>query len=264
MTAATTVLLDIADGIGWLRLNRPESLNALSRQLIDDLNSALDQLEREPRCRTIVVTGMGSAFSAGGDLKEFKHHIDSDDADGLLGLIDYTAKALTRLENSPKPVIAAVNGVAVAGGMELLLCCDIVLAAETAMIGDGHARYGVLPGAGGAARLVNKVAPNIAARLLLTGELFPAGHRHFTGLIDEVVPYAELLSRATELAAHMTQLSPLALASIKKVSHEAKGRPASVGLKLELAALENYVGSRDFAEGMAAFSQRRTPKFSGR
>jgi enoyl-CoA hydratase/carnithine racemase len=260
----TTVLVEVADNIGWLRLNRPDKLNAFSRQLINDLNSALDHLESDPHCRVIVITGMGTAFSAGGDLAEFKRHIDDDDHDGLVALIDYTATSLTRLEDSSKPVIAAVNGVAVAGGMEMLLCCDIVLAADSAMIGDGHAKYGVLPGAGGATRLVSKVAPNVAARLLLTGELFPAGHHVFAGLIDEVLPKDELLSRAENLAAHMARLSPLALANIKRVSHEAKDQPVAVGLKLELAALEGYIGCADFGEGMAAFSERRRPEFTGK
>ena len=257
------VLLDIADGVAWVRLNRPEDLNALSLRLMDDLNAALDQVDADPACRVIVVTGMGRAFSAGGDLKEFKGHLDDEDPDALLHFIDYTAKTFTRLEDSSKPVIAAVNGIAVAGGMELLLCCDIVLAAETAMIGDGHAKYGVLPGAGGAARLVHKVAPNAAARLLLTGQLFPAAHPIFTGLIDEVIPSDELLDHAADLATHVASLSPLALAHIKAVSHEARDQPTSVGLKLELGAFTRYVVSRDFREGMAAFSEHRQPQFSG-
>lgn len=259
-----TVLLDIDAGVGWVRLNRPDHLNAFSQRLMDDLNSVIDRIEEDPGCRVVVVTGNGRAFSAGGDLKEFKQHLDTGDHDGLVRLIDYTATTLSRLEDGPRPVIAAVNGVAVAGGMELVLCCDIVLAAESAMIGDGHAKYGVLPGAGGAARLVHKIAPNAAARLLLTGNLFPAGHPMFTGLVDGTFPSDELLIRAAELATEMARLSPLALANIKAVAREARNQPVSVGLKLELEAFRSYVGSHDFNEGMAAFSERRTPNFLGR
>lgn len=260
----STVLLEVRDGVGWIRLNRPNRLNAFSRRLIDDLNTVLDRIDDDSRCRVIVVTGNGRAFSAGGDLKEFKCHLDAADRDGLVRLIDYTAGTLSRLEESPRPVVAAVNGIAVAGGMELMLCCDIVVAAESALMGDGHAKYGVLPGAGGAARLVHKIASNSAARLLLTGELFPAGHRIFTGLVDEVVPDAALLQRVARLAEHMARLSPLALGHIKAVAREARHQPVSVGLKLELAAFGDYVGSEDFAEGMAAFGERRIPEFHGR
>lgn len=144
----STVLLAITRGVGWLRLNRADKRNALSQQLISDLNAALDQIENDPSCRVIVVTGMGPAFSAGGDLREFKQFLDRGDREGLVRFVDHTAKTLSRLEDSPRPVIAAVNGVAVAGGMELLLCCDIVLAADTALIGDGHARYGAPSRAG--------------------------------------------------------------------------------------------------------------------
>lgn len=259
----STVLLAITRGVGWLRLNRADKRNALSQQLISDLNAALDQIENDPSCRVIVVTGMGPAFSAGGDLREFKQFLDRGDREGLVRFVDRTAKTLSRLEDSPRPVIAAVNGVAVAGGMELLLCCDIVLAADTALIGDGHARYGVLPGAGGVARLVNKVPPNIAARLLLSGELLPAGHRHLTGLVDEVVPHDELIGVAGKLAAHIADLSPLALAHMKRTAHSARNQPVSVGLGLELTTFGDYIGSRDFAEGMSAFSEHRAPVFTG-
>jgi enoyl-CoA hydratase/carnithine racemase len=260
----STVLLEVREGVGWIRLNRPQHLNAFSRQLMDDLNAVLDHIDADPGCRVIVVTGTGRAFSAGGDLTEFKHHLDTDDRDGLLRFIDYTAATLTRLENSARPVVAAVNGLAVAGGMELILCCDIVLAADSARIGDGHAKYGVLPGAGGAARLVNKVAPNAAIRLLLTGDLLPAGDPVFAGLVNEVVTLGELHDRTARLARHMAGLSPLALGHIKTVAREARHQPVSVGLKLELEAFKTYVGSEDFAEGMAAFSERRTPEFCGR
>jgi len=259
-----TVLLDVRDGVAWLHLNRPRQLNALSRELTWELNTTLDRIEADPRCRVIVVTGVGRAFSAGGDLTEFKRHLDAGDADGLLRLIDDTATTLTRFEDNSRPVIAAVNGIAVAGGMEMLLCCDIVVAAESALMGDGHAKYGVIPGAGGAARLVHKVSSNSAARLLLTGELFPAGHRVFTGLVDEVVPDGCLRDRAHQLAVQMARLSPLALGHIKAVAREARHQPVSVGLKLEFAAFADYVGSKDFAEGMAAFSERRIPEFHGR
>lgn len=258
------VHLQTVDGVAWITLNRPHALNAFSHSLMDCLNVVLDQIDSDITCRVIVVTGHGRAFSAGGDLKEFKQRLDTGDHDKLLAFIDYTAKTLTRLEDNDRPVIAAVNGTAVAGGLELILCCDLVLAAQDARIGDGHLRYGVLPGAGGAARLVQKIPHNIAARLLMTGELFRADFFRDAGLVNEVLPPSELMTRAADLARHIAALSPTAIGHVKHVSREAYSQPTSIGLKLELSAFESYVKSADFAEGMAAFTERRKPTFEDR
>ena len=245
-------------------MNRPERLNAFSESLLDGICEALDTIDETPDTRVIVVTGNGRAFSAGGDLTEFRSRLGNDDHDGLIFFINYTATTLTRLEENPRPVIAAVNGVAVAGGLELLLCCDIVLAADNAQIGDGHQRYGVLPGAGGAARLVQKVPRNVASRLLLTGELFPADRFVSWGLVDEVLPGGKLEARATEMAAHLAGLSPLALSTVKRTARDAVLQPPAVGLKLELDAFAGYIHSADFTEGMNAFAAKRAPRFIGR
>lgn len=255
------VRLRIEEGVAWITLDRPRSLNAFSQSLMDRLNVVLDEIDADGRARVIVVTGAGDAFSAGGDLKEFKARLDTGRHDELLAFIEYTATTLTRLEDSVRPVIAAVNGTAVAGGLELVLCCDMVLAAEHAMIGDGHLRYGVLPGAGGATRLVQKIPHNIASRLLMTGELVSAEFLRDAGLVNEVLPAPDLLIRAAELANQIAALSPTALGHVKRVSREARSQPASIGLKLELSAFQSYVHSRDLHEGMSAFSERRTPEF---
>lgn len=258
------VHLQTVDGVAWITLNRPHALNAFSHSLMDCLNVVLDQIDSDITCRVIVVTGHGRAFSAGGDLKEFKQRLDTGDHDKLLAFIDYTAKTLTRLEDNDRPVIAAVNGTAVAGGLELILCCDLVLAARDARIGDGHLRYGVLPGAGGAARLVQKIPHNIAARLLMTGELVSANFLRDAGLVNEVLPAANLLARVAELARYIAALSPTALGHIKRVSHAARSQPTSTGLELEMSAFASYVHSADFEEGMAAFTEHRTPAFGNR
>lgn len=258
-----TVTLEVTDAVAWVRLNRPNQLNAFSQELMNDLNAVLDEIELDPTVRVIVVTGNGPAFSAGGDLKQFNRMLMVSDFDGVLKFINLTARTLTRLEENPRPVIAAVNGTAVAGGLEMILCCDIVMAAKGTTIGDGHLKYGVLPGAGGSARLVRKVPHNVASRMLLTGELFPAEHLQRWGLIDDVVDAETLYKTAAERAAQLTSLSPLALSHVKRVAREASTRPASEGLRLELDAFKQYVTSHDFREGMDAFNARRVPEFLG-
>ncbi|TMR40636.1 enoyl-CoA hydratase/isomerase family protein [Actinomadura geliboluensis] len=264
MTARANVTLEVGDGVAWVRLNRPAALNAYSAALLDDLNDTLDDIEDDPRVRVLVVTGTGRAFSTGGDLKYFRSLLDTRDHDGLLAYIDYSAKTLTRFEELPKPVIAAVNGVTVAGGLELVLCCDLVIASADARIGDGHLKYGVLPGAGGSARLVRKVPANVASRLLLTGELFEPGYLQRHGLIDEVVPPDRLIGTAAAMARRLAELSPLALREVKRVAREAATQSSAIGLKLELGAFTTYVASEDFNEGMTAFTERRAPIYRGR
>ncbi|MCE0764099.1 enoyl-CoA hydratase/isomerase family protein [Pseudonocardia kujensis] len=249
--------------VAWVTLNRPEQLNAFSATLIGDLDAALERIDADPGCRVVVVTGAGRAFSAGGDLTEFRQHLESGNPEALVAFVDRAAQTLRRLEESPRPVIAAVNGAAVAGGLELILCCDIVLAAAGVRIGDGHLRYGVLPGGGGAARLTKKVPVNVAHRLLLTGDLEPAERFRDWGLVDSVVPGGELLEQAAALAERIAGLSPLALAEVKRVAREASTLPAAEGLKLELDAFAGYVRSHDLREGMQAFRERRAPRFRG-
>ncbi|GAA4556979.1 enoyl-CoA hydratase/isomerase family protein [Pseudonocardia xishanensis] len=259
-----SVSLERRGSVAWVTLQRPEQLNAFSDALIADLGEALDRIDADPACRVVVVTGAGRAFSAGGDLAEFRERLEGGRPEELVAFVDRAAQTLRRLEDSPRPVIAAVNGTAVAGGLELILCCDIVLAAEGVRIGDGHLRYGVLPGGGGAVRLTRKVPRNVAQRLLLTGDLEPAERFREWGLVDTVVPAADLLDRAAALAERLAAMSPLALAEVKRVAREASTVPAAEGLKLELDAFAGYVRSHDLHEGMQAFRERRPPRFEGR
>jgi enoyl-CoA hydratase/carnithine racemase len=260
-TDAHDVELTFAGKVAYLQLNRPDRLNAFSESLIAALGSALDRIEAEDDCRVIVVAGNGRAFSAGGDLKEFQQRLLANDHAGVTDFVGHAARTLTRLEENPRPVIAAVGGVAVAGGLELVLCCDIVIAARDVMMGDGHLRYGVLPGGGGAARLVRKLAPNVASRLLLTGELVSAEYLRDQGLVNEVVEPSELHRHVSGLAERIAQLSPLAISHVKRVAREAFGRSVADGLRLELDAFAGYVESPDFAEGVSAFDERRRPDF---
>ncbi|QEC46766.1 enoyl-CoA hydratase/isomerase family protein [Baekduia soli] len=261
MPGPREVELSLDGRVATLRLNRPERLNAISQSLMDALGDALDVIDAQPDCRVIVLGGNGRAFSAGGDLTEFLGRLRANDPAGLTAFVGQVTRTLSRLEDNPRPVIAAVNGVAVAGGLELILCCDIVVAARGAMIGDGHLTYGVLPGGGSAVRLIRKVPANVATRLLLTGDLVPAEELRDHGLVNEVVDADRLDRHVAELAERIARLSPRALAEVKRVARRAAELPVAEGLRLEHEAFGAYADSPDLAEGLAAFEERRRPEF---
>jgi enoyl-CoA hydratase/carnithine racemase len=254
------VELTVRESIAIVRLDRADRLNALSDEVLRDFEDALDQVDALA-CRAIVVTGTGRAFCAGADLGQLLDRLDAGQ-EQILAFVRRAGQLFGRLEASPLPVIAAVNGIAVAGGFELVLAADLVVAAEGAMLGDGHVRYGVLPGGGGAVRIERKLPVNVARRLLLTGDLEPAERFREWGLIEEVVPAGKLLDSALDLARRIASGSARGLAEIKRVANAARDLPTAEALALEFDAFAGYVGSPDFREGLNAFRAR--PRLSGR
>lgn len=261
--AAQPVLLEVREGVAWVRLNTPENLNALSSALLTALNDVLDVVEGDREVRVVIITGVGRAFSSGGDLSAFQQQLRAGDLAGLAAGVQRGSDTLSRIENLPKPVIAAVNGFAVAGGLELILCCDMVAASAGVRMGDGHLRYGVLPGAGGSVRLMRKIPPTAAKWLLMTGDLVPAERFLDWGLVNTVVPGELLEAAAAQLAASVARLSPLALAHVKQIATHANDRSVAVGLAQELSALQSYMRSHDFREGVDAFAEKRKPCYRG-
>lgn len=257
------VLLDYQGTTAWVRLNRPEQMNAMSDGLIAGLETALDRIDADDRARVVVITGSGRAFSAGGDLKGFREKITAGEQRAFALSLHRSRTIFKRLEETSRPVMAAVNGVAVAGGLELILCCDIVIAAESAKIGDGHLKFGVIPGSGSSVRLPRKLPLNIANRLLLTGELVPAAQMAAWGLVNEVVPDDKLVETVSALAERIGKLSPLGLAWIKQLIATGLSQPLDQALKSEIAGFEAYSHSADFLEGLTAFSEKREPNFKG-
>ncbi|MFR9805549.1 enoyl-CoA hydratase/isomerase family protein [Pseudonocardia sp. RS010] len=257
------VLVDHRGGVSWITLNRPAQLNPLSLGLMTELSDMLDDVAKDPSCRVVVVTGAGRAFSAGGDLDDFRGSLDAGRHDLVTDSIAFASATLTKLERLPQPVIAAVNGIAVAGGLEMILCCDLVVAAAGTRIGDGHLRYGVLPGGGGAVRSMHRLPPAAAKELLLTGGLTTAEQMHAWGLVNRVVPGPELVAAVEELAGRLARLSPLALAHVKRVANAALDRCVDDALVLEQEAFGEYVRSHDFREGVTAFAEKREPVFRG-
>ena len=208
------VILERADGIAVVTLNRPNALNALSTSVMQALDSVLDQLAAERTLRAVVVTAQGRAFSAGGDLLEFGDQLQGNPRE-LIETLAYNQRVFAKLEALPVPVIGAVNGTAVAGGLELLLCCDVLIASEDAKLGDGHAKYGVVPAGGATVRLFRKIPVNRAMQLFFSASLFSARELSEWGLINEVVPTPQLLTRAKDVALQFSRQSPEVLARIK-------------------------------------------------
>jgi len=240
-------------------------MNALSPDLLDALEVALVELTADKAVRALVITGAGRAFCAGADLAFALDSLSyGSSGDALFSFVERAGAVLDRVASFPKPVIAAVNGLALAGGLELVLCCDLVVATESARLGDAHANYGLLPGAGGAVRLARRIGANRAKQLLFTGELVTAGSLVEAGLVNAVVPDGELEAAADALANKIAEKSPLSHASMKRLVDEGLEQPLEAALRLEVEALKTHLDSHDVREGLAAFREKRKPRFEGR
>ena len=248
----------------WITLNRPEALNALNGQLIDELGHALDAAEADDTIRAAVLTGAGRAFCAGADLKYVRGILLGDDVEALRSFMVRTGRMFDRVEAFEKPLIAAVNGIAAAGGIELVLACDLVVAVESARIGDAHANYGLLPGGGSSIRLPRKIGPSRAKQLLYTGEFLPAATLHDWGLVNEVVADDALSSAVDTLLDKLVAKSPLVLRHMKQLVDDGLDMPLAPALRLEAAAWEAHGQSADVREGLTAFVEKRTPVYRGR
>ncbi|MEP9390141.1 AMP-binding protein [Mesorhizobium sp. KR9-304] len=253
------VILSIDEGIATITINRPDKLNAMDGTVMSSLDGHLRTLHGRPGIRAVIITGTGRSFSAGGDLIEFGARLN-EDPDRLLRDLEFNQGVLTRIEELAVPVIGVANGTAVAGGLELLLCCDLVLAAEGTKIGDGHARYGVVPAGGATVRLPRKIGPARAARLFFTADLVEVELLQSWGLVDEVVPAENLLSRAYDLAERISRCSPEAIRWIKRLT-AASDKAQDVRLRAELQAFSSHIGGNDLSEGLRAFREKRPPAY---
>jgi enoyl-CoA hydratase/carnithine racemase len=259
MTTYQTLLVDTAEGVTLIRLNRPEALNAFNNQLMDDLTAALAVAEADAAVGCIVITGSDKAFAAGADIKEMasKSYAEVYGED----FITRNWEAVTRCR---KPVIAAVAGFALGGGCELAMMCDFIIAADNAKFGQPEINLGVSPGAGGTQRLTRFIGKAKAMDMILTGRMMDAAEAERCALVSRVVPLAELIDTAMAAAKKIAALSPNAVKLTKEMVNAAYETPLSQGVMLERRLFHSLFAFEDQKEGMAAFVEKRKPVFTGR
>lgn len=247
----------------WLILDRPGKLNAITPAMVASMAAALDRAEADPEVRAVVVTGAGRAFCAGADLAAMRSALD--EPDGLArfeeAFLHPLAATFSRLRSSSLPVVAAVNGVCAAGGLELVLCCDLVVAAEHATFTDAHSRRGIAPAVGAAAALVDSVGSARAAQVLMLSESLSAATLAEWGLVREVVAADELDSAVAGMVEVLAHRSRASLAAMKRMLHRrhAGGWKAQVGADLD--EFHEGWGSADMREGVSSYVERRDARF---
>jgi enoyl-CoA hydratase/carnithine racemase len=248
----------------WITLNRPAKRNALSPAMLAGLHQALDRADSDSGARVLVLTGAPPAFCAGADLDFFRARLDEPDGCDrfLAAVIEPLTWLMTRLRASERPVIAAVNGACAAGGLELILACDLIVASAGATFTDAHARLGIAPAAGAAAGLVRAAGEFRAKRLLLASEPHDAATMAGYGLVTEVTEPHELANRVTALAATLSQRSPVSFAAMKAMLHRAQQPSWEEALESDLVFFRSNWGSEAMREGLAAFAERRAPRFT--
>ncbi|WP_291621145.1 enoyl-CoA hydratase/isomerase family protein [Bradyrhizobium sp.] len=257
-----SVISEIRAGAMWITLNRPDALNAITPALVSGINAALDKAQLSD-IHAVVLTGTGRAFCAGADLKFIRGEAGNDET-SLSRFLDTVLLVMNRLETFPMPVIASLNGLTLAGGLELMLCCDLVVAARSAKLGDAHANFGLLPGGGSSVRLPRKIGPTRAKYLLYTGEFVPAEQLVAAGLVNEVVDDDMLIPATEALVAKLVNKSPLVLRRMKVLVDDGLEQPCAIALRQELLASEVHARSNDLKEGLAAFEEKRKPRFTGK
>ena len=248
----------------WLTLDRPDKLNAFNDVMVEEMDKVLATYEEDNTVAALVLTGAGRAFCAGGDLGFVDEGMGQGARDPRTVLLERLNKVCLRLERYPKPVVAAVNGMALAGGLEFVACCDLVFCSDKAKLGDVHQNYGLIPGGGNSQRLPRKMGLNFAKYLLFTGEMLPPERFIPCGFVQEVLAPEELVPRVEALVELFGTKSPLALRRVKQIVQDGIEQPLESGLRLELAMSEAHAMSHDMREGVTAFAEKRKPKFEGR
>jgi enoyl-CoA hydratase len=257
MSAPEMILTETRGRVALITLNRPKSLNALCDQLMAELGAALLAYDADPAIGCIVLTGSERAFAAGADIKEMKDRTYPD-----VMFQDFIAPWETILRIR-KPVIAAVAGVALGGGCELAMMCDLIIAADSARFGQPEINLGVIPGAGGTQRLTRAVGKSKAMDLVLTGRMMDAAEAERSNLVARVVPAADLLEEAWKLGDKIANQSSLAALLAKKAVNAAYETTLAEGVRVERGLFLAMFGTADQREGMDAFANKRPAKFHG-
>jgi enoyl-CoA hydratase/carnithine racemase len=255
------ILLDKPEaGIGVLTLNRPDKLNALSGAMLDAFQATLDRVEADPDIRVLILTGAGDkAFAAGADIAGYKGRREKAFMD-----FQFAGRRLNdRLEAFPKPTIAAVNGYALGGGFEIVLCCDLIVVTTTARLGLPEGLLGLSPGGGGTQRLLRSLGRHVTAELLLTAWRMKGERAHALGLAAALCEPERLMETALDKARAMLKVAPLALTEMKRLVRLGADAALPTALALEQEVLFRLYCSEDGQEGIDAFLEKRTPQFKG-
>ncbi len=249
------ILVDVDGGVAVITINRPQVKNAVNGAVARGIAAALDELEERRDVAAYVLTGAGGTFCAGMDLKGFlKGDMPHIRGRGFGGIVEAPPN---------KPLIAAVEGYALAGGFELALSCDIIVASQEAVFGLPEPKRGLVAGAGGLMRLPRRIPYHVAMEIALTGDHFPASRLHEVGLVNHITPVGEALARAVELAGRIAVNAPLALAATKRVIVESADWSGEEMFERQGEIINPVFGSKDAMEGAAAFAEKRAPQWKG-
>lgn len=250
------VLVDISDGIMTVTLNRPEAKNAANRALAEGVSDAMDELDRNDDAKVAILTGAGGTFCSGMDLKAFvTGEMPVVEGRGFAGLSEYTPR---------KPLIAAIEGYALAGGLELAISCDLIVTADNAKFGIPEVKRGLAAAAGGLMKLPRQIPPRLAMELALTGDFIDAQRAYEMGLVNEVVPAGTALEAAKALAGRIVANGPLAVAVSKKVVLESADWTSDEMWKKQQELVNPVFVSEDAIEGSVAFAEKRAPNWKGK
>lgn len=256
-----TILTEVTDKIALITINRPDKLNAINLEVISELESVLGELEKNSDVGVLILTGAGEkSFVAGSDISALANFTPEQAKEySLVG-----NKVLSKMQNYPKPIIAAVNGFALGSGCEIALACHIRIAADNAKFGQPEVNLGLIPGHGGTQRLARTVGIGKAFEMILTGNNIDANEALKIGLVNRVVPQADLRTAAFELARVILTKSPVANAIAIKAINATLEKPLSEGLELEANLFSECFKTEDFVEGTKAFLEKRKPNFKGK
>jgi enoyl-CoA hydratase len=257
----SNILCEKKNAIAYVTVNRPKVLNALNMATMEELRAAFHDIKNDASVRVVILTGSGEkAFIAGADIGELAQH-------NTVTAKEYTHRGqsvLNLIENLGKPVIACINGFALGGGCEIAMACTMRLASENAKLGQPEVKLGIIPGYGGTQRLPRLVGKGIAMQLLLTGEMISAQEAHRIGLVNEVVPAAQLISRAEAIAAKIIANGPLAVQYTMEAVNKGMETPLAEGLYIEATLFGVACATEDMKEGTKAFLEKRPAQFKGR
>lgn len=260
----TDIIVEKKGAAAWLTLNKPHVMNAMGRQTFIDILAALDDFEKDPAIMVVVVKGAGGTFCAGVDLKEHAQRVATGDLALKAEFSALADRAFNGLENFTKVTIAMINGVCMAGGIELAELCDFMFADENCRIGDGHIKTGLVPNAGASIRMPRLIGMRNAKELLFTGVLISGKEAERIGLVNKAVPAEKLEQAVEELIARLVDKPPLALQAMKMLVNRGLGCSVESGLQLERQTVKFLEETEDFKESVVAFTEKRKPIYKGR